>query len=56
MFALTLSDGVLRRIGGNALEGVTFSGMQSWGDQTLLYARQELRKDIWIIEFQDDQP
>ena len=48
--AFPLAGGKARRLTDNQLPGVTFSGISSLGDGTLVYARQVENYDIWMLQ------
>jgi hypothetical protein len=47
---LTLADGKMRQLTSNETPGVSFSGIQPLGDDAIVFARDERRRDIWLVK------
>jgi hypothetical protein len=47
---LNLADGKMRQLTANEAPGVTFSGVQPLGSDAILFARDERRRDIWLVK------
>ena len=50
LFAMSLADGSLRRITSNESPGISFSGVQPMGDDSIVFARDERKLDIWLVQ------
>lgn len=51
LHAFDLGRGALRRLTANELPGVTFGGFESGGPDALIFSRQEVKRDTWLIRF-----
>ena len=50
LFAMSLADGSMRQITTNESPGISFSGVQPIGDDSIVFARDERKRDIWLVE------
>src|SRR5262249_25147000 len=50
LFLMPLSGGAMQRITDNTLTGVTFSGVEPLGGDTIIGVRDERKTDIYLIE------
>ena len=49
VFAISLRDGAVRPLTGNHSPGVSFSGIQPLQDDASVFAREEWKRDIWLL-------
>ena len=49
IFVLSLRDGVQRQVTANRAPGVSFSGIQPLQDDAIVFAREERKRDIWLL-------
>jgi hypothetical protein len=47
---LTLADGRIRTLTSNQTPGVSFSGIQPLGKDAIIFARDERKADIWLVQ------
>jgi hypothetical protein len=47
---LDIADGKMRQLTANEAPGVTFSGVQPLGSDAIVFARDERRRDIWLVK------
>ncbi len=47
---LTLADGKMRQLTSNDSPGVSFSGIHPQGEGAIVFARDERRRDIWLVQ------
>ena len=50
IYAVSLRDGALTKITNNETPGVSFSGIQSLRANTVVFAREERKHDIWLVQ------
>jgi hypothetical protein len=50
VFVLSLADGSLRRVTANESPGVYFSAITPQGTDSIIYARDERKRDIWLVK------
>jgi hypothetical protein len=50
IYAVSLRDGALTRITRNETPGVAFSGIQSLRAEAIVFAREERKRDIWVVQ------
>jgi Tol biopolymer transport system component len=50
LFAMSLRDGTLRRVTANESPGVSFAGVQPLKDGSIVFARDERKQDIWLVQ------
>ncbi|HVJ28437.1 MAG TPA: hypothetical protein VM493_12900, partial [Vicinamibacterales bacterium] len=56
LFAMSVADGSMRQITANESPGISFSGVQPMGDDALVFARDERKRDIWLVQRGPRQP
>jgi serine/threonine protein kinase/Tol biopolymer transport system component len=49
LFTVSLRDGVQRQVTANHAPGVSFSGIQPLQDDSIVFAREEWKRDIWLL-------
>jgi len=49
LFAMSLADGSMRQVTENDSPGVSFSGVQLSSDDSIVYARDERKRDVWLV-------
>jgi Tol biopolymer transport system component len=50
LFAMSLADGTLRQVTANESPGVSFAGVQPLADGAIVFARDERKQDIWLVQ------
>ena len=50
LYAVALRDGAVVKITNNETPGLSFSGIQSLRGEVLVYAREERKRDIWLVQ------
>ena len=50
IYAVALRDGAVSRITNNQSPGVAFSGIQSLRANAIVFAREERKRDIWVVQ------
>jgi Tol biopolymer transport system component len=50
IYAVALRDGATSRITNNQSPGVAFSGIQSLRADAIVFAREERKRDIWVVQ------
>jgi eukaryotic-like serine/threonine-protein kinase len=50
IFAVSLADGTQTKITANDSPGVSFSGIQPLSDDAIVFARDERKRDIWLVQ------
>lgn len=50
LYAMSLGDGLTRRVTDNALQGVTFSGIVPVPTGGLIVVQSQRKRDVWVIE------
>jgi hypothetical protein len=49
VYMLSLRDGSQRQLTANHAPGVSFSGIQPLQDDAIVFAREEWKRDIWLL-------
>jgi hypothetical protein len=49
IFAMSLRDGTKRQVTANHAPGVSFSGIQLITEDAIVFAREEWKRDIWLL-------
>jgi Tol biopolymer transport system component len=49
IYAVSLRDGTQRQLTTNHAPGVSFSGIQPLQDEAIVFAREEWKRDIWLL-------
>jgi serine/threonine protein kinase len=50
IYAVSLRDGAVTRVTSNESPGVAFSGIQSLRAEAIVFAREERKRDIWVVQ------
>ncbi len=50
MFSMSLSDGSTRQLTANESPGISFSGVQVLGNDAIVFARDERKRDVWLVQ------
>ena len=50
IYAVSLRDGAMTKITNNQTPGVSFSGIQSLRADAVVFAREERKRDIWLVQ------
>jgi hypothetical protein len=56
LFAMSLSNGELRQVTANESPGISFAGVQPLTDGSIVFARDERKQDIWLVQRGPRQP
>lgn len=56
LFAMSLADGTLRQVTANGSPGVSFAGVQPLTDGSIVFARDERKQDIWLVQRNPRKP
>ena len=50
IFSMSLAEGATRQVTTNESPGVSFAGVQPLGDNALVFARDERKQDVWLVQ------
>jgi Tol biopolymer transport system component len=50
LFTMSLADGSMRQVTANESPGISFAGVQPMGDDSILFARDERKRDVWLVQ------
>lgn len=50
LFSMSLADGSMRQVTANEAPGISFAGVQPLGAGSIVFARDERKRDVWLVQ------